>query len=80
MMPYEVNDYTNCIYPLKLHEYLATGRPVVATPIDMVEPFADAVRVARTPPGVGSGTVRKPAACSLVRNAAGDTTAAGQKT
>ena len=29
LMCYEVNDYTNYIYPLKLHEYLAAGRPTV---------------------------------------------------
>jgi len=27
-MYYALNDYTKFIYPLKLHEYLATGRPV----------------------------------------------------
>ncbi len=30
---YKLNDYTKYIYPLKLHEYLAAGRPVVAAPI-----------------------------------------------
>lgn len=32
-MPYVVNGYTNNIYPLKLHEYLASGRPVVGARI-----------------------------------------------
>jgi len=32
-MCYKVNDYTKFIYPLKVHEYLATGRPVVGSPI-----------------------------------------------
>ncbi|MCS6945842.1 MAG: glycosyltransferase [Sutterellaceae bacterium] len=36
LMCYEVNDYTNHIFPLKLNEYLATGRPVVAAPIESV--------------------------------------------
>jgi len=48
LMCYEVSDYTNFIYPLKLHEYLATGRPVVATPIDSVLPFGDVVQIAAT--------------------------------
>src|SRR5690606_4940220 len=39
MMCYEVSDYTNYIYPLKLHEYLASGRPVVSAPIEAVRPF-----------------------------------------
>jgi glycosyltransferase involved in cell wall biosynthesis len=31
LMPYEVNGYTEFIYPIKVHEYLATGNPVVAS-------------------------------------------------
>jgi glycosyltransferase involved in cell wall biosynthesis len=46
MMCYAVNDYTNCIYPLKLHEYLAAGRPVVSTPIRSVLSFGGTVRLA----------------------------------
>jgi glycosyltransferase involved in cell wall biosynthesis len=48
MMPYEISDYTNFIYPLKLHEYLATGRPIVASPIDSVLPFKDVAWLATT--------------------------------
>jgi len=48
LMPYEINDYTNFIYPLKLHEYLATGRPVVARSIDALVPFGDVVHLADT--------------------------------
>lgn len=48
MMCYEVNDYTHSIYPLKLHEYLASGRPIVGTPIDSLLPFRDVVRLATT--------------------------------
>ncbi|MGH7646538.1 MAG: glycosyltransferase [Gemmatimonadaceae bacterium] len=33
LMPYKVNDYTKYIYPLKLHEYLASGRPIVTVPL-----------------------------------------------
>ena len=48
VMPYIENDYTQYIYPMKLHEYLATGRPVVATPIRSLEPFGKELRLART--------------------------------
>ena len=41
VMPYKRDDYTKYIYPLKLHEYLASGRPVVGTPIASLEPFGD---------------------------------------
>jgi glycosyltransferase involved in cell wall biosynthesis len=45
-MWYVMNDYTNFIYPLKLHEYLASGRPVVATPIRSVREFGKIVKLA----------------------------------
>jgi glycosyltransferase involved in cell wall biosynthesis len=48
LMCYEVNDYTNCIYPLKLHEYLAAGRPTVASPIASVLDHSDIVTLARS--------------------------------
>jgi hypothetical protein len=47
-MCYEVNDYTNCIYPLKLHEYLASGRPVVSSRISSVLAFEQVVQLANT--------------------------------
>jgi glycosyltransferase involved in cell wall biosynthesis len=46
LMCYEVNDYTKYIYPLKLNEYLATGRPVVASPIEAVKRYSDVVAIA----------------------------------
>ena len=46
MLCYAVNDYTKFIYPLKLHEYLASGRPVVGSPIESLHEFADVVRMA----------------------------------
>lgn len=32
IIPFVCNELTACIYPLKLNEYLAAGKPVVATP------------------------------------------------
>ncbi|NLW85641.1 MAG: glycosyltransferase family 1 protein [Planctomycetes bacterium] len=46
LLPYRVNDYTKFIYPLKLHEYLATGRPVVGSMIRTLKEYADVVRLA----------------------------------
>ena len=48
MLCYQVNDYTKFIYPLKLHEYLASGRPVVGSPIHSLQEFAHIIRLART--------------------------------
>jgi glycosyltransferase involved in cell wall biosynthesis len=47
-MPYRVDSYTKYIYPLKMHEYLASGKPVVSAPITSVEKFGDVIALART--------------------------------
>lgn len=49
MLCYAVNDYTKFIYPLKLHEYLASGRPVVGSPIRSLQDFTHVITLARTP-------------------------------
>jgi len=46
IIPYKCNEATRNIYPLKLHEYLAAGRPVVSAPLPALEPFADVVALA----------------------------------
>jgi hypothetical protein len=43
IMPYRLMGYNDYIHPLKLHEYLATGRPTVGTPIRTLRDFADVV-------------------------------------
>ena len=47
VMPYALDGYTRYIYPLKLHEYLASGRPVVGSPVPALEMFADVVALPR---------------------------------
>jgi glycosyltransferase involved in cell wall biosynthesis len=42
-IPYKMNLLTDAITPLKLKEYLATGRPIVSTPIPEVKTWADYV-------------------------------------
>lgn len=49
IMPYRLDDYTKYIYPLKFHEYLASGRPTVGTRIRSLEEFSDVVALPRTP-------------------------------
>ena len=46
IMPYRVDAYTNSIYPLKLHEYLASGRPIVSTPIRSLLDFSSVIALA----------------------------------
>ena len=48
-MGYEDNEYTKYIFPLKVNEYLAAGRPVVATPIRSLAEFSDVIEMAVTP-------------------------------
>jgi glycosyltransferase involved in cell wall biosynthesis len=48
LLCYVANDYTKYIYPLKLHEYLAGGRPVVGTTLPALEEFRSAVRLCTT--------------------------------
>lgn len=49
IMPYLLDDYTKYVYPLKLHEYLATGQPVVSSRMYSVEGFDGVVAIADTP-------------------------------
>ena len=35
--------------PLKLREYLATGKPIVSVPAPEIDRFADSIRIGRTP-------------------------------
>lgn len=46
MMPYALTPYTDCIYPLKLNEYLASGRPTVGSPIRALEDYRQVVTLA----------------------------------
>ena len=48
IIPYKVDNYTRGVMPIKFYEYLATGRPVVTTPIPELEKFSDLVEIART--------------------------------
>jgi glycosyltransferase involved in cell wall biosynthesis len=49
LMPYEVNPYTEFIYPVKVHEYLAAGNPVVASPLPNLREFSNVLSLACRP-------------------------------
>ncbi len=48
LLPYKVNGYTKYIYPTKLHEYLAGGKPIVGTPIRTLLEFGHVIKLAST--------------------------------
>ena len=45
---YAPSFHNRFIYPMKLHEYLATGRPVVGSPIPALKGFRDVLELAET--------------------------------
>jgi glycosyltransferase involved in cell wall biosynthesis len=49
LIPYLVNDMTRGVMSLKLFEYLAAGKPVVATPLPENKPFAEVVTIVSGP-------------------------------
>jgi glycosyltransferase involved in cell wall biosynthesis len=49
VLPYEVNDLTRAISPAKTYECLATGKPVVSTPLPAMEELAGHVYLANEP-------------------------------
>ena len=48
-MPYVVDGYTRYIYPLKLHEYFASGQPTIGSPIPALTEFGEHLAVADGP-------------------------------
>jgi glycosyltransferase involved in cell wall biosynthesis len=46
IMPYQNDGYTRYISPLKLHEYLAAGHPVVGTTLPNLTPFEGTITLA----------------------------------
>lgn len=46
LIPYRLRGFTLAAYPLKLHEYLAAGRAIVATALPELRPYSRLVRIA----------------------------------
>ena len=46
VMPYRLTEHTRTANPLKLREYIATGKPVVSTPLPEALRFAGHIRIA----------------------------------
>jgi len=48
LIPFQVNDLTRAINPVKLYEYLASGKPVVAAELDEIKRYEDLVSIYAT--------------------------------
>ena len=58
MLPYVRDDYTKYIYPLKLHEYAAAGRPIVGTSIRTLLDYPELVVLADDVDGWSAAIIR----------------------
>lgn len=47
IIPYMINEFTKAIFPLKLFEYLAVGKPIITTPLPDLESFNNVVTIAK---------------------------------
>jgi len=45
LIPYILHGHTQTVYPLKLHEYLAAGRSIVATALPELAPYEHIIRI-----------------------------------
>jgi glycosyltransferase involved in cell wall biosynthesis len=57
LMPYREHAFNDAVFPVKLVEYLAAGKPIVSTPIDAIREFGDLVTVATDPSSFASAIV-----------------------
>jgi len=48
-MIYRQQGWANSVYPLKLHEYLASGKPCIGSGLASLREFPEVVRIAETP-------------------------------
>ena len=51
MMCYVINDWTYFGDPSKMHEYLSSGKPTVATGLPSIEEFRDVIMIPKTKRG-----------------------------
>ena len=49
LVPFEQNDLTSCVHPIKALEYLAAGLPTISTPLADLSDLAGVIRFAETP-------------------------------
>lgn len=47
LLPYKINDFTQGVIPSKFYEAFATGKPIIATPLDNFMPYKDIIILAQ---------------------------------
>jgi len=47
IIPYNINNYTETVFPLKFFEYMATGKPIVTTNLPALDEYKDIVGYAK---------------------------------
>ena len=47
IIPHKIDEFTKSMNPLKIYEYLATGKPIVSTQIAGLEPFEELVYISK---------------------------------
>jgi glycosyltransferase involved in cell wall biosynthesis len=58
LMPYRRDEFGDMLFPVKLIEYLAAGRPVVGTPIGALADFSDVIAFAADPASFAAAVER----------------------
>jgi glycosyltransferase involved in cell wall biosynthesis len=58
IIPHVANELTRSMDPIKLYDYLATGKPIVTTDVAGVDRFSDVLHIAHTPSDFLSGLDR----------------------
>lgn len=48
IIPYALNSYTQHVFPLKFYEFMAAGKPIVATPLPSLSSQKDMIYIAET--------------------------------
>jgi glycosyltransferase involved in cell wall biosynthesis len=47
IIPYQLNDYTRYCFPIKFHEYMATGKPIVTTALPALKEYKGVIGYAK---------------------------------
>ncbi|MEZ5059334.1 MAG: glycosyltransferase [Saprospiraceae bacterium] len=58
IIPFVKNEFTNCIYPLKINEYLAAGLPAVSTDFGDLNDFREIASIESSPEGFENALVQ----------------------